>query len=41
MSFFAGEVRFLQVIPILPPSILEDSKGISTGSVFREKNEKN
>ena len=31
MSFFASEVRFLQVIPILPPSILEDSRGISTG----------
>jgi hypothetical protein len=31
MSFFASEVHFLQVISILPPSILEDSRGISTG----------
>ena len=36
MSFFAGEVRFLQVIPILPPSILEDSRGISTGYLIPE-----
>ena len=31
MSFYFGEVCFLQVIPILPPSILEGSRGINTG----------
>ena len=30
-EFFASEVCFLQIIPILPPSILEDSRGIITG----------
>jgi hypothetical protein len=31
MSFLASEVSFLQVMLILPQSILEDSTGISTG----------